>query len=113
MFEVNFDVDLEKLKLVLQPKFTNYVNNLLSGEANIKTAVTELNRTLEESFVESKLKRSEKKECSDWENYMEKNYGIESIGPVIYLEQKIMKNPKTKKPLSTFMHMEMSQLLMT
>ena len=32
----------------------------------MKTAVTELNRTLEESFVDSKLRRSEKKECGDW-----------------------------------------------
>ena len=66
MFKINFDIDTEKLKLVLQPKFTNYVNNLLSGEANMKTLVTELNRTLEESFVDSKLRRSEKKECGDW-----------------------------------------------
>ena len=66
MFKINFDIDTEKLKLVLQPKLTNYVNNLLSGEANMKTAVTELNRTLEKSFVECKLWRSEKKECGDW-----------------------------------------------
>ena len=66
MFKINFDVDTEKVKLVLQLKLTNYVYNLLSGEANMKTAVTELNRTLEESFVESKLRRSEKKECGDW-----------------------------------------------
>ena len=35
-FKINFDIDTEKQKLVLQPKLTNYANNLLSGEANMK-----------------------------------------------------------------------------
>ena len=48
MFKINFDVDMEKMKLVLEPKLKNYVNHLFNDEDSITTAVTQLNETLQE-----------------------------------------------------------------
>ena len=60
LFRVNFDVDTEKMQLVLRNNLREFETGILSGESKTEDIVLHFNDTIQESFVESKTTKNKK-----------------------------------------------------